>query len=249
MRICRWPIPLLGLWIAFAAPQARGQGRGPGSGDSRHTLAFADDRQPSPERAAKAGDREAGGALPRPWTHEDIGGVAVKGSARLSGETFRISGTLDIWGKADGFHFVHQPLDGDGQVVARVTSVENTNEHAKAGVMVRESTAADARHAAMVVTPVDGTQFLRRKEAGGLTANTNPLRNRGTLPCWVKLVRRGDTVQAFESLDGLDWVPAGTDTVPMGRKVLVGVVASSHQKDVTNTATIDHVRVEPGGGR
>jgi Tol biopolymer transport system component len=179
------------------------------------------------------------------WLHRDIGAVVVAGDARRRDGVHTITGTLDIWGKADGFHFVHQPLDGDGTIVARVTGVENTNEHAKAGVMIRESLDPGARHATMVVTPVDGTQFLRRKEPAGLTTNTNPGRNRGTLPYWVKLVRSGDTFRAYESVDGKDWMPAGTDTVAMGKQVHIGLVASSHQPRVTNTVTLDHVTITP----
>jgi Tol biopolymer transport system component len=187
--------------------------------------------------------------VPAPWSHRDVGDVEVTGKAGLADGTFTITGTLDIWGPADGFHFVSQPLDGDGEIVARVTAVQNTNNHAKAGVMVRESPDAGARHATMVVTPVDGTQFLRRKEPGGLTTNTNPGRNRGKLPCWVKLVRKGDEFSAYESEDGTTWVLAGTDAVTMGRRVLIGLVASSHQRAVTNTSTLDRVTVTPVGGR
>ena len=184
--------------------------------------------------------------LPEPWNHADIGAVEVAGSAKSEEGTFAIAGTLDIWGKADGFHFVHRPLDGDGAIVARVVSEENTNEHAKAGVMIRESLSADARHAAMVVTPVDGTQFLRRQEVGGLTTNTNPLIDRGKLPRWVKLSREGDTFRAYESADGSDWTLVGTEVVTVPRKAFVGLVASSHQKTVTNTARLDRVSIVAG---
>jgi hypothetical protein len=187
----------------------------------------------------------AAGALPARWSHQDIGDVAVPGSARHDDGTFSLAGTLDIWGPADGFHYAYLPLDGDGQIVARVTAIENTNNHAKAGVMIRESLAPEARHAAMVVTPVDGTQFLRRTEAGAATTNTNPHRNRGTLPCWVKLVRKGDEFSAFESLDGSEWVLAATATVPMSRQALIGLVSSSHQKAVTSAAKLDHVTLGP----
>jgi hypothetical protein len=187
----------------------------------------------------------ATGALPARWNHQDVGDVAVAGTARHDDGTFTLTGTLDIWGKADGFHYAYLPLDGDGQIVVRVTAVENTNNHAKAGVMIRESLAPEARHATMVVTPVDGTQFLRRTEAGAATTNTNPHRNRGTLPYWVKLVRKGNEFSAFESLDGTEWVLADTVTVPMSREALIGLVASSHQKTVTSTAKLDHVTLGP----
>jgi hypothetical protein len=109
--------------------------------------------------------------------------------------------------------------------------------------MIRETLDPDARHATMVVTPVDGTQFLRRKQAGDLTTNTNPGRDRGRLPYWVKLVRRGDQFRAYESADGQDWILADSDTVVMARRVFVGLVASSHQRQVTNTSTLDHVEL------
>ncbi|HEV3162543.1 MAG TPA: hypothetical protein VGZ22_00780 [Isosphaeraceae bacterium] len=233
MRIPReaWKIaavtaaPLL-LWSLVLTPTSRGSDR----------LRRA---------AACSGFRADEPSLPEPWSHQDIGEVEVKGDARYKEGTFTITGTLDIWGKADGFHFVYQTLDGDGQILLRVTAVENTNQHAKAGVMIRESLDAGARHATMVVTPVDGTQFLRRKVAGEVTTNTNPGRDRGKLPYWVKLVREGNKFSAYESSDGKDWVPVGTDTVMIGERAYIGLVASSHQKMITNTSTLDQVAVVP----
>ena len=194
---------------------------------------------------AYGGADSPGSSLLAMWAHRDIGDVSVKGDARLEEGTYTITGTLDIWGKADGFHFAYRPLDGDGQVVARVTACETTNNHAKAGVMIRESLDAGARHAAMVVTPVDGTQFLVRKEADNVTTVAKTGLNRGLLPYWIKLVRAGETFTAFESTDGKDWVKTGSETVPMARQVYVGLVASSHQKTVTNTVKLDHVTLDP----
>src|SRR5438876_8844966 len=104
-----------------------------------------------------------------PWKHQDIGAVEVKGGASFEAGVFHLKGTLDTWGTNDGFHFVWRPMRGDGEIVARVVSVENTMNHAKAGVMFRESLASDAKHAEACVTPVDGTQFLARIENGGKT--------------------------------------------------------------------------------
>src|SRR5438552_18928008 len=95
-----------------------------------------------------------------PWKHQDIGAVEVKGGASFEAGVFTIKGTLDTWGTNDGFHFVWQPFHGDGQIVARVLSVEKTMTHAKAGVMFGESLVADAKHVEACVNPVDGTQFL-----------------------------------------------------------------------------------------
>ncbi|MHC4206501.1 MAG: hypothetical protein ACYSTT_17755, partial [Planctomycetota bacterium] len=45
----------------------------------------------------------------------------------------------DIWGNADEFQYAYKTLTGVGSIVARVQSVENTNNWAKAGVMIRET--------------------------------------------------------------------------------------------------------------
>ncbi|MDQ3252589.1 MAG: hypothetical protein M3R15_01590 [Acidobacteriota bacterium] len=181
--------------------------------------------------------------LPSPWASRDIGVVAVSGGASHESGTFTLKGTQDIWGSSDGFRYVYQPLTGDGQIVARITSIENTNEHAKAGVMIRETLEPNAKHATMVVTPVDGVQFLRRFEAGGATTPTNPRINKGVLPYWVKLARKGNEFSGYESMDGKTWTLTGTDVVSMGQRALIGIVASSHQQKVAGTSTLDQVAV------
>jgi len=99
----------------------------------------------------------AGGALPAPWTDQDIGTVGVAGSATVSGGTFTANGGgADIWGGSDQFNFISQPLAGDADIVARVAGLGNTNGWAKAGVMIRQSLAADSSYAFTAMTPVNG---------------------------------------------------------------------------------------------
>ena len=45
----------------------------------------------------------------------------------------------DIWGTADEFCFFEQPWTGDGTITVRVSSIGNSHQWAKAGVMFRES--------------------------------------------------------------------------------------------------------------
>ena len=180
-------------------------------------------------------------SLPVAWKHQDIGPVEATGDGSWNNGVFTLKGTLDIWGSVDGFHLAWLPIEGDGQIIARVTAVDNTNEHAKSGVMFRESLEAGARHACMVVTPVDGVQFLRRPVANAATIPNNPRINRGVLPYWVKLVRQGDRFLGYESLDGVNWILCGVDTVAMPSRILVGLVGSSHSKTVVGTSKLDNV--------
>ncbi|MBI5384101.1 MAG: hypothetical protein HZA90_05380 [Verrucomicrobia bacterium] len=182
-------------------------------------------------------------SLPAGWQHQDIGPVEVKGNTRFESGVFTLEGTLDTWGTNDGFHFVWQPWRGDGQIVARVLTVQNTQNHAKAGVMFRESLAADARHAQACVTPVDGTQFLTRVESGGKTTSAKTGADKGKLPYWVKLVRIGETFSGFESADGEKWTLIGSTNVAMSAQVCVGLTTSSHQKTNLCQATLDKVAV------
>ena len=188
------------------------------------------------------------GQLPPPWQHQDIGAVEVKGAAGFAQGVFTLKGTLDTWGTNDGFHFVWRKFTGDGQIVARVLSVENTMNHAKAGVMIRESLAMDSKHAEACVTPVDGTQFLTRKDTGGITSSSKTGLDKGKLPYWVKLVRSGNTFSGFESPDGERWSLIGSTNISMKTEALVGLVTSSHQKAILCTATLDKVSVTAGLG-
>ncbi len=181
-------------------------------------------------------------ALPSPWQHQDIGAVTVAGSASATDDVFILKGTLDIWGKSDGCHFAWQTLQGDGAIVARVLSVELSG-HAKGGVAIRESLDAGSRHATMVDTPTDGCQFLVRAETGGVTTVQRTDLHRATMPYWLKLVRNGDQLTGYESTDGNDWAQTGTTTVKLPETVLIGLVASSHQKEKLCTVPFDHVSV------
>jgi regulation of enolase protein 1 (concanavalin A-like superfamily) len=149
----------------------------------------------------------------------------------------------DIWGTADAFRYVYQPLSGDGEVVARVTSVQNVAAWVKAGVMIRAELTPGSAHAMMMVTPGKGNAFQRRT-AGGGTSNSTP-GSFVTAPYWVKLTRFGDAITAYESPDGLAWRTVGTATIPMPGVVFVGLALSSHSATTLAEATFDRVSITP----
>lgn len=186
-------------------------------------------------------------ALPAPWQHQDVGAAEVKGEAAHRGGVFSVRGSLDTWGTNDGFHFTWQRLDGDGEIVARVLSVENTQGHAKGGVMFRESLDANAKHAQACTTPGDGAQFLMRTETGGKTSATHSEVDKGKFPRWLKLVRAGNELSGYESADGAAWLPLSRTNVALGKSAFVGLTASSHQKSAAGTTTFDSVRVTKAG--
>jgi regulation of enolase protein 1 (concanavalin A-like superfamily) len=183
-----------------------------------------------------------GSALPSPWITTDIGAVGVAGSANFASGTFTVSGSgADIWGTADAFRFVYQDVTGDFTISAKVPSLTNTDVWAKAGVMVREGTSANARHASTVVTPSNGTNFQRRPTVGGESLNTpGPV---GTAPYWVRIGRVGTTFTSYSSADGNTWTTIGTEIISMANTVQVGLAVTSHNNTVTATATFDNISI------
>jgi regulation of enolase protein 1 (concanavalin A-like superfamily) len=175
------------------------------------------------------------------WQNGDIGAVGIKGSASSDGSTFALSGSgADIWGAADGFQFAYQTLNGDGQLVARVTSIENTHRWAKAGVMVRASLNASAPYAMMLVSAGAGSSFQWRSAAGGFSTYVSG--GAGIVaPEWVRVVRAGNVLSGYQSNDGVNWTSVGAVTIPMGTSVTIGLAVTSHDNTKLSKATFESV--------
>ena len=88
-------------------------------------------------------------SLPAGWAARDVGiatlwsgdsgDVGLAGNAQLSGGVYTLDGSgLDIWGAADSFQFAYRGVSGDCTLVARVTTLQDTDPWAKAGIMIRE---------------------------------------------------------------------------------------------------------------
>lgn len=178
------------------------------------------------------------------WSTTDIGAVGAIGSAALSGGSMHVAGAgADVWGTADAFRYAYVPMTGDGSIVSQVPTEEPVNAWTKAGVMMRESLAANARHAFMFVTPGKGLAFQRRTYTGGDSTHTTG--GAGTAPSWVKLTREGSVFSAFRSADGSNWSLVGSDTIAMGSTIYVGVAVSSHVAGTLATATFTETALSP----
>ena len=147
----------------------------------------------------------------------------------------------DIWGTADAFRFAYKAWTGDGEVIAQVTSVENTHAWAKAGVMIRGSLEADAPHAFLLVSPGKGIAFQSRADRGGLT--THAAAGTATAPYWVRLVRQGTRITAFTSPEGAHWTAAGSRTIALGETAYLGLAVTSHDNTTRSAATFQSAEV------
>jgi hypothetical protein len=190
--------------------------------------------------SSSGGGVPAGGSLPAGWTARDVGSTGQPGRASHDGGVFSLEGSgADIWGAADAFQFSYAGMSGDGEIVARVISLDPTDAWAKAGVMIRESLAADSKFAMTVATPANGA-LLQFREATGGNADLVP----GLMmaaPLWVRLSRSGSTFSAALSSDGIGWTSVGGRTIAMAADVLVGLCLTSHTNATTARAAFDHV--------
>jgi endonuclease/exonuclease/phosphatase family metal-dependent hydrolase len=183
--------------------------------------------------------------LPSGWSTRDVGAPALPGDAVHATGQFVLTGEgPDIWGTADGFRFVYRSLTGDGEIVARVESLQRVDAWSKAGVMMREALGHGSRHATMLASAANGLAFQRRTVIGGTSLHTSG--GPGRTPQFLRLTRSGSTFHAWRSDDGMSWVHVGSERIPMAETIHVGLVVSSHQPDVPAVATFTHVAVQAG---
>ena len=100
----------------------------------------------------------------------------------------------------------------------RVASLENVNDWSKAGVMIRESLAANSRNAFMLVTPGGTRAFQRRSSTGGSTTRTKVLRE--PRRSGFASSGRGITFTGYQSANGTSWTPTGSATISMTSSVV-----------------------------
>jgi len=162
-----------------------------------------------------------------------------------SGITMSASGN-DIWNTADQFRYAWKKLTGDGSIVAKVNSLQMTSGWAKAGVMIRESLAAESSHAATVVTPSNGVSFPWRAFTADVSNQVN--QTGMTAPYWVKLTRTGSTFKAEHSADGKAWSIIGTDAtlsshdIAMSGTVYIGLCLTSQNSGAVTVAEFSDIK-------
>jgi beta-glucanase (GH16 family) len=181
--------------------------------------------------------------VPSTWSDTDIGNPGRVGGAAFdsaSGTWTVAGGGSDIWGTSDQFNFASQAYGGDGSLVARVTSLQDTDPWAKAGVMFRDSSGVDAAFASVFVTPANGVIFEWRN-AAGVSAQSAHGPGLGA-PVWVQVTRSANVFTASYSVDDSNWTQVGSSqTIVLNPTTLAGLAVTAHNNTRLNTATFDNV--------
>jgi regulation of enolase protein 1 (concanavalin A-like superfamily) len=182
--------------------------------------------------------------VPNPWLDQDVGAVGTAGSASYTVGTFTVQGAgAQIYGTADAFHYVYQPLTGDGTIIARLVNLQGGSGYVTAGVMIRDGLSAGATNAKTADwRSFGGIYFDVRATSGGSTSEPGSVS--ATAPYWLKVSRTGSTFSSYASADGVSWVQLGaSQTVTMAQTVYVGLAVTSGSTTALATATFDNVAV------
>src|ERR1051325_11547309 len=104
------------------------------------------------------------GPIPAPWQQADVGDVGLAGSAfeTHDGDLLINGAGSDIWGTADSFHFVYQSI-GDGKIIGNQPELQNTNPHAKIGLMFRLSLDPGSPQVMIDQQPDGSIEFMTRQ--------------------------------------------------------------------------------------
>jgi regulation of enolase protein 1 (concanavalin A-like superfamily) len=177
--------------------------------------------------------------LPQGWSDADIGSPGLAGSATYAGGLWTVAGGgSDIWNTADQFNFASTNYTGDGTMIVRVTSLQNSDPSSgwsKAGLMFRNDSTAASANASIVATAGQGVSFQWRSTAGG--SSSFSAHSGITAPVWLKLVRSSANFTGYYSTDGSNWVQVSSQSVTMNNTVMAGLDVTAHNNSALNTAT------------
>jgi hypothetical protein len=183
--------------------------------------------------------------LPLPWVSTDIGTGMLAGSATFKNGTFTQAGAGAFVSTTDKFRFTYQTLTGDGEIIARISNLQNTGSSSRVGVMIRESLATNSKQAFMGMTSSNAYRWIRRTTTGDKLSFSNS--NIGTVPnTWVRLVRSGTTITAYKSTNGTSWISVGSiSNTNFGSTCYIGLAVASGSDATLNTSQFSNVTVTP----
>ena len=187
------------------------------------------------------------------WKLSNIGSFAHQGSAvwyEGDDHSLKIKSYANEFDKTtDNVTFFHQKVSGDVTVVCRVADYYRCDGRTDGfGIMLRASTGANAKTAMLFQSGVDAryTYLRLRKSAGSATSGYDG--NTHTFPGgWMKLVKKGDSITAYQCNDGASWAEVGSTTMSGLNSYYVGFFASrgysGKGSEQSTTVFFDHISI------
>ena len=180
-------------------------------------------------------------SCPTGWSCGDIGNPTLPGDETVQGSTWTLRGAGSD--PSSQFHFLWQPLIGDGSVQAHLLSLSTQTAGAGAGLMIQQSSSPLSARYTVFVTAAQQLVVAFRPTWGGPV--TRLIAPQATLPLYLTIGRSGTTYVAFSSKDGSRWrfLPGSQITLPGSGPLLAGVFVGSADADLLSSAAFDTVSV------
>lgn len=168
--------------------------------------------------------------LPAGWATVTMGNVPWTGYAEHVDGVFGISartGNLTANATTDNLRFVYLPVSGDCTLTARVVFNSTAlNSSPRAGVMIRDSLAANARFKGILLNESVAAEIYRATTGGNSSSNTH---SGAALPGWLRVSRVGDELRTYRSSNGTAWTEIGSArTITLGATAYVGLFLASN---------------------
>ena len=117
-------------------------------------------------------------------------------------------GGAGVGGVSDACTFEKTIVTGDFDLAVRLDSLGGRQDGAQAGLMARESLAANSRYIFNFMTLTNGSRNSSRRVDGAAAVENNPTTM--TVPMWQRLKRVGNVFYSYRSQDGVNWTQSNT---------------------------------------
>jgi hypothetical protein len=229
--------------MLLVACKSEGDRDGDGGADDRDARYVPLDAAPPPDLAA-TGNTTTRDAAPyeRPplpptvsghgwsWkslgvTPADLGGMRLQTNDRI----ILRAGGAGVGASADGLGLAYAKLEGDGEIVARVRSLQMANPQAMAGVIIRADDADDGAPSVflgVLAEEARGGRIVVRRTAKA-AAEVLPSDANIRAGQFLRIRREGRLFTCYRSVDRLGWVRLYEVEVDMPATVIAGVAATA----------------------
>lgn len=191
------------------------------------------------------------GQLPDGFVSADISTTIDRGGTASfdvgTGKLTQLGAGSDIFGAGDQFRYTYDTLSGDGSITARVLSIDNTDPSAKAGLMIRSTTANNSAFVMVSIKPSGQIEFITRAGTSGsalVAASATPLPEFR----WLRLTRSSNDFTAAYSDNGTTWTTLGTSTIALPTTTLMGFATTSHNTRKAAYSEFDQIALTGARG-
>ncbi len=139
----------------------------------------------------------------------------------------------------DALRLSYLEKSGDAEIVVRIKSFKGDASLARAGLTIRQSLAADSRHATIAVNGKNSVESLYRAQDGKtVTTHSGAPFAPGT---YLRIRKSDDKISLGHSANLKDWTTLNQIQIDFGPTYLIGLVIGSQADGKLSTATLELV--------